>query len=83
MRARRPSALSTPLAAVERPRSSKELFWVRRKLPLGCPARIRRVFRTVGSAARLVVPASALESKIKALKIHENRFKGTDPLKNA
>src|SRR5580698_3664147 len=36
-----------------------------------------------GAAARLGVPGSTLESKIKALKINKNRFKGTDPSKNS
>ena len=38
-----------------------------------------RVSGPSGAAARLGVHASTLESKIKALKINKNRFKGTDP----
>jgi len=38
-----------------------------------------RVSGPSGAAARLGVPGTTLESKIKALKINKNRFKGTDP----
>src|SRR5580698_8134778 len=38
-----------------------------------------RVSGPSGAAARLGVPATTLESKIKALKINKHRFKGTDP----
>ena len=37
-----------------------------------------RVFGPTGAAAKLGIPRSTLESKIKALKIDKNRFK-TDP----
>ena len=33
-----------------------------------------------GAAARLGIPRTTLESKIKSLKINKNRFKGPDPL---
>jgi uncharacterized membrane protein YphA (DoxX/SURF4 family) len=36
-----------------------------------------------GAAARLGVPGSTLESKIKALKINKSRFKRTDPSKDS
>jgi formate hydrogenlyase transcriptional activator len=42
-----------------------------------------RVSGPSGAAARLGVPGSTLESKIKALKINKNRFKGTDPSENS
>jgi DNA-binding NtrC family response regulator len=38
-----------------------------------------RVSGPSGAAARLGVPGTTLESKIKALKIDKNGFKGTDP----
>jgi transcriptional regulator with GAF, ATPase, and Fis domain len=38
-----------------------------------------RVSGPSGAAARLGIPGTTLESKIKALKINKNRFKGTDP----
>ena len=41
-----------------------------------------RVSGPSGAAVRLGVPGTTLESKIKALKINKNSFKGTDPLKN-
>jgi PAS domain S-box-containing protein len=41
-----------------------------------------RVSGPSGAAARLGVPGTTLESKIKALKINKNSFKGIDPLKN-
>jgi DNA-binding NtrC family response regulator len=37
-----------------------------------------RVFGHTGAAAKLGIPRSTLESKIKSLKIDKNRFK-TDP----
>jgi formate hydrogenlyase transcriptional activator len=40
-----------------------------------------RVFGPTGAAAKLGVPRSTLESKIRSLKIDKNRFKGTDPSK--
>jgi DNA-binding NtrC family response regulator len=42
-----------------------------------------RVHGPSGAAARLGVPGTTLESKIKALKINKNRFKGTEPAKNS
>jgi PAS domain S-box-containing protein len=42
-----------------------------------------RVSGPSGAAARLGVPGSTLESKIKALKINKNRFKKIDPSKNS
>jgi formate hydrogenlyase transcriptional activator len=42
-----------------------------------------RVSGPSGAAARLGVPGTTLESKIKALKIDKNRFKGTDPSKSS
>src|SRR5580692_3494524 len=41
-----------------------------------------RVHGPSGAAARLGIPGTTLESKIKALRINKNRFKGTDPSKN-
>jgi PAS domain S-box-containing protein len=41
-----------------------------------------RVHGPSGAAARLGIPGTTLESKIKALKINKNRFKGTDPSRN-
>ena len=41
-----------------------------------------RVSGPSGAAAKLGVPGTTLESKIKALKINKNSFKGTDPSKN-
>jgi len=38
-----------------------------------------RVSGPSGAAARLGVPGTTLESKIKTLKINKNRFKGTEP----
>lgn len=40
-----------------------------------------RVYGPSGAAAKLGIPRTTLESKIKALKINKNRFKGPDPLK--
>jgi DNA-binding NtrC family response regulator len=38
-----------------------------------------RVSGPAGAAARLGIPGSTLESKIKSLRINKNRFKSTDP----
>jgi len=38
-----------------------------------------RVSGQLGAAAKLGVPGSTLESKIRSLKINKNRFKTTDP----
>jgi hypothetical protein len=43
----------------------------------------RAVSGPSGAAARLGIPGTTLESKIKALKVNKNRFKGTDPSKNS
>jgi formate hydrogenlyase transcriptional activator len=37
-----------------------------------------RVYGPSGAAARLGIPRTTLESKIKSLKINKHRFKGTD-----
>jgi DNA-binding NtrC family response regulator len=37
--------------------------------------------RTFGAAAKLGIARTTLESKIKALKINKNRFRGPDPSK--
>jgi PAS domain S-box-containing protein len=42
-----------------------------------------RVYGPSGAAARLGIPRTTLESKIKSLRINKNRFKGTDPLKDS
>ena len=42
-----------------------------------------RVYGPSGAAAKLGVPRSTLESKIRSLNINKNRFKGTDPSKNS
>jgi formate hydrogenlyase transcriptional activator len=42
-----------------------------------------RVSGPSGAAARLGVPGSTLESKIKALKINKDRFKRPDPSKSS
>ena len=42
-----------------------------------------RVSGPSGAAAKLGIPGTTLESKIKALKINKHRFKGTDPSKNS
>ncbi len=42
-----------------------------------------RVYGPSGAAARLGMPRTTLESKIKSLKINKNRFRGIDPLKNS
>jgi formate hydrogenlyase transcriptional activator len=42
-----------------------------------------RVAGPSGAAARLGVPGSTLESKIRALKINKSRFKRTDPSKDS
>jgi len=39
-----------------------------------------RVFGPSGAAARLGIPRSTLESKIRALKIDKNRFKASNPM---
>ncbi len=39
-----------------------------------------RVYGPSGAAARLGIPRTTLESKIRSLKINKNRFKGPDPL---
>jgi PAS domain S-box-containing protein len=41
-----------------------------------------RVYGPSGAAARLGIPRTTLESKIKALKINKNRFRGPDALKD-
>jgi transcriptional regulator with PAS, ATPase and Fis domain len=41
-----------------------------------------RVFGPLGAAAKLGMPRSTLESKIRSLKIDKGRFKATDPYKN-
>ena len=42
-----------------------------------------RVYGPSGAAAKLGIPRTTLESKIKSLKINKNRFRGPDPLKNS
>jgi formate hydrogenlyase transcriptional activator len=42
-----------------------------------------RVYGPSGAAAKLGMPRTTLESKIRSLKINKNRFKGTDPLKDS
>jgi DNA-binding NtrC family response regulator len=42
-----------------------------------------RVYGPSGAAARLGIPRTTLESKIKSLQINKNRFKGTDSLKDS
>ena len=42
-----------------------------------------RVFGPSGAAAKLGVPRSTLESRIRALRIDKNRFKTISPSKNA
>ena len=42
-----------------------------------------RVYGPSGAAARLGMPRTTLESKIRSLKINKNRFRGPDPLKNS
>ena len=41
-----------------------------------------RVFGPSGAAAKLGIPRSTLESKIRSLKINKNRFKTADPFKS-
>src|SRR6202167_3590196 len=41
-----------------------------------------RVYGPSGAAARLGIPRTTLETKIKSLKINKHRFKGPDPLKD-
>jgi len=40
-----------------------------------------RVYGPMGAAAKLGIPRSTLESKIRSLKINKNRFRGPDPVK--
>jgi len=42
-----------------------------------------RVYGPSGAAARLGIPRTTLETKIRSLKINKHRFKGTDPLKDS
>jgi DNA-binding NtrC family response regulator len=42
-----------------------------------------RVYGPSGAAAKLGIPRTTLESKIRSLKINKNRFKGPDPLKDS
>jgi transcriptional regulator with GAF, ATPase, and Fis domain len=42
-----------------------------------------RVYGPSGAAAKLEMPRSTLESKIRSLKINKNRFKGTDSLEDS
>ncbi len=42
-----------------------------------------RVYGPSGAAAKLGMPRTTLESKIRSLKINKHRFKGTDPLKDS
>jgi formate hydrogenlyase transcriptional activator len=42
-----------------------------------------RVYGPSGAAARLGIPRTTLETKIKSLKINKHRFKGMDPLKDS
>ena len=42
-----------------------------------------RVYGPTGAAAKLGIPRTTLESKIKALKINKNRFKGSDSLEDS
>ena len=42
-----------------------------------------RVYGPSGAAAKLGIPRTTLESKIKSLKINKNRFKGPDPSKDS
>jgi DNA-binding NtrC family response regulator len=42
-----------------------------------------RVYGPSGAAAKLGMPRTTLESKIKSLKINKNRFKGPDPLRDS
>jgi PAS domain S-box-containing protein len=41
-----------------------------------------RVYGPSGAAAKLGIPRSTLESKVRSLKINKNRFRGPDPLKD-
>jgi formate hydrogenlyase transcriptional activator len=41
-----------------------------------------RVYGPIGAAAKLGIPRTTLESKIKSLKIDKNRLRGPDPLKD-
>jgi formate hydrogenlyase transcriptional activator len=42
-----------------------------------------RVYGPSGAAAKLGIPRTTLETKIKSLKINKHRFKGTDLLKDS
>jgi formate hydrogenlyase transcriptional activator len=42
-----------------------------------------RVYGPSGAAAKLGIPRSTLEHKIRSLKINKNRFKTSDPSKNS
>ncbi len=42
-----------------------------------------RVYGPSGAAAKLGIPRTTLESKIRSFKINKNRFKGPDPLKDS
>jgi PAS domain S-box-containing protein len=42
-----------------------------------------RVYGPSGAAAKLGIPRTTLESKIRSLKINKNRFKGPDPLEDS
>jgi len=42
-----------------------------------------RVYGPSGAAAKLRIPRTTLESKIKSLKINKNRFRGPEPLKDS
>ena len=42
-----------------------------------------RVYGPSGAAAKLGIPRSTLEHKIRSLKINKNRFKTDDPSKNS
>jgi formate hydrogenlyase transcriptional activator len=42
-----------------------------------------RVYGPSGAAAKLGVPRSTLEHKIRSLKINKSRFKNSDPSKNS
>jgi formate hydrogenlyase transcriptional activator len=41
-----------------------------------------RVYGPSGAAARLGIPRTTLENKIRSLKINKNRFKAGDPTEN-
>jgi hypothetical protein len=53
-------------------------------LPDTTSSRIRiSTFVKIGTASKLGMPRSALESKIRSLKVNKNRFKATNSLKNS